>query len=403
MRKKLLALGFLLLFSICVRSADVQWRHLTSARAELPLPSNSKAQSGLVVGDFDGDHTNDFIISFNDVAPALVLYRGATNWSRLPIELDFLPIAAGGTAWDIDRDGDLDVIFGSETGPEIWWWENPSPQFDPNKSWTRHLIKNSGNILNRGQLFADLMGTARPGLVFWNQGSNAVFFTSIPTDPRSRRIWDFTKIFSPPGAQVPGAMESLATADIDMDGNADLLAGNYWLKRTNALQFQATRVGPFQGRSAVGRFRESTIPQIVIAPQAAPGPVFWYECKSHPELPGSWAGRQLLEHDVQPIGTLAIGDLNRDGNDDILVAELASPGPSGAAPEPRAWIIYSDGRGDFRAQLFSTGIEIYDAKLVDLDKDGDLDIVGVARSAGAPRLDIWLNEAVFNGPPVYPK
>jgi hypothetical protein len=389
-------------FAFGTGAGEVRWRHLSSARAELPLPSSSTAQSGLVVGDFDGDGTNDFILSFNDVAPALVLYRGGTNWTRLPIELDFLPIAAGGAAWDIDHDGDLDVVFGSDTGTEIWWWENPSPVFDPNKSWTRHLIKNSGSILNRGQVFADLLGNGRPGLVFWNQGSNTVFFAAIPNDVRARPFWDFTSIFSPPTLRLPGKIDSLFTADIDIDGNADLLAGNYWLRRTNGLQFEATRVGSLEGRGAVGRFRESTIPQIVIAPQSAPGRVFWYECKSHPERAGSWAGRQLLGQEVQPIGTLVIGDIDKDGNDDILLAELAQiAGP--IAQAPRAWILYSDGKGNFRTEPFSTGLEIYDAKLVDLDKDGDLDIVSIPLSTGAPRVDVWINEAVPKGPEIYPK
>lgn len=381
--------------------AEGRWRHLSSATNQLPLPSSSKLQTGLLVGDFDRDGTNDFIISFSDSAPALVLYRGGTNWSRLPIELDFLPVARGGTAWDIDGDDDLEIVFGSETGREIWWWENPAPSFDPNRSWTRHLIKNSGSIINRGQIFADLMGNGRPRLAFWNQGSNSVFMAQIPDEPRQRKSWDLVKIFSPPSAALPGRLESLATADINLDGNGDLLAGPYWLKRTTGENFEATRIGASDGFARTGRFRESTYPQVVIAPQDHAGPVFWYDCKSAPDRPGSWAGHQLFPGDVGPIATLAIGDIDRDGNDDILLAEFAPPKASSATAH--AWIFYSDGKGNFRAELLATGIEIYDGQLTDLDHDGDLDIVGIAHTAGAPRVDVWLNETSPKRPTIYPK
>ncbi len=33
---------------------------------------------------------------------------------------------------DVDRDGDDDVIFGGEhLSHQIWWWENPFPNYDP--------------------------------------------------------------------------------------------------------------------------------------------------------------------------------------------------------------------------------------------------------------------------------
>jgi hypothetical protein len=390
-----------LILVFCVDGAEVRWRHLSSATNDLPLPSSAKVQSASVVGDFDGDKTNDFILAFADVAPALVLYRnagGGTNWTRLPIELEFLPIARGGTALDIDKDDDLDVVFGSDTAGELWWWENPNPAFDSNKSWTRRTIVNCGSIIQRGQLFADLLGIGRPQLLFWNQGSNAVFHAEVPREVRTLSNWAFTKIFSPPNATVPGTTYSLAVADIDIDGNADLLAGNYLLKRRQALEFQTARIGTIEGRSAIGRFREGTYPQIVIAPHARRGPVFWYECRAHPERANSWAGRQLITQDIAPASSLAVGDINKDGNDDILLAEQTQPGTTSTKHAPNAWIFYSDGAGNFRSTILATDVELFEAKLVDLDNDSDLDILSTPHTAGGPRLDLWLNVTEFPTP-----
>ena len=306
-----------LVFSL--QSAEVRWLHLSTATNHLPLPSTGKLQTASVIGDFDNDKTNDFVLAFADAGPALVLYHRATNWITLLIETEPLPIAPNGVATDVDLDDDLDLIFGSATGPEIWWWENPNPAFNGDKTWTRRLIRDSGASTNRGQLMVDLLGSARPQLVFWNQGTNALFHVAVPSEPRTQSNWVARPLFSPP-AGSPAILESLTAMDLNIDGNLDLLAGNFWLKGQHGMVFQPTRIGLIPGRSAIGRFRDSTYPQIVIAPQTTRGSVFWYECKTKPELTESWAGRELLSHEIAPAASLAIGDINKDGNDDIFLS-----------------------------------------------------------------------------------
>ena len=87
-----------------------QWKHLSSKNGDLPAPGTSTEQTGALVADFDKDGTNDFIISFRQVAPALVWYRHrGTGWERQIIEPAFLTVEAGGAVCDIDQDGDLRV------------------------------------------------------------------------------------------------------------------------------------------------------------------------------------------------------------------------------------------------------------------------------------------------------
>ncbi|MEZ5396008.1 MAG: VCBS repeat-containing protein [Bryobacterales bacterium] len=104
------------------------------------------AADGVAVCDIDADGDADFFIGARVVGPAVTFFRrGADGWEKLVAEPEFLRIEAGGACHDIDGDGDSDVVFGADAGDNhIWWWENPFPDFDPAKPWTRHVIKSPG-------------------------------------------------------------------------------------------------------------------------------------------------------------------------------------------------------------------------------------------------------------------
>jgi hypothetical protein len=59
----------------------------------------------------------------------------------------------------------------------------------------------------------------------------------------------------------------------------------------------------------------------VIAQGDGSGPLKMYECKGDPADPRAWEGRSLLERDMIHGHTLDIGDVDGDGNLDILAAE----------------------------------------------------------------------------------
>mgnify|MGYP001430102558 CR=1 FL=1 len=98
--------------------------------------------------------------------------------------------------FDIDKDGDLDSVFGGEyNSNQIWWWENPYPDYDPVIPWVRHTIKKSGLGKHHDQIIADFDGDGLSELVFWNQLMNALYIADIPDNPRELEEWDFKMIF----------------------------------------------------------------------------------------------------------------------------------------------------------------------------------------------------------------
>ncbi len=380
----------------------IKWVHLSSKKAELPVPGESTQQTGSLVADFDKDGVNDFVLSFRKVAPALVWYRrGASDWSRYVIEKEFLTVEAGGAAFDIDGDGDQDIVFGGDAqSNQVWWWENPSPNFDPSVSWKRRLIKSDGARQHHDQAFGDFKGAGRAQLAFWNQGAKTVFLADIPKDPRNTEPWRFTPIFTGEAGEVgdKGAFkypEGMAVADVDADGKVDLLAGNFWLKHEGGDRFRPIRIGTIGGRIAAGRLiKSSKHPQVVIAPGDGVGPLRWYECKGDPAKSEDWVGHDLAGRDLIHGHSLALGDINGDGHPDIFAAEMAKwterkPESDNAAAT--AWIFYGDGKGNFRQTELVVGHGFHEARVADLDGDGDPDILNKPYNWEAPRVDVWLN------------
>lgn len=382
-------------------AAEPRWVHLSSATGDLPAPGTSSQQTGALVADLDLDGTNDFVLSFRQVAPALVWYRRLTNrWERIVIEPQFLTVEAGGVAWDIDSDGDPDVVFGGDwQSNELWWWENPYPRFDPATPWKRHVIKRDGATQHHDQVVGDFMGTGRPQLAFWNQGARTLFLAPVPPDPRQAGPWPTRAIYSGQAGERGDQgrflyAEGAAAADIDGDGTTDLLAGNAWFKHLGEGRFQPVRIGAIGGRIAAGRFKPGKFPQVVIAPGDGVGPLTWYECTGEPSRTDDWVGHELLPKMVHG-HSLQVADIDGDGNLDIFAAEMAKwteKRPDPDHPGATAWIFYGDGKGGFRQTIFSTGIGFHEARVADLDGDGDMDILDKPYNWGAPRVDVWLQD-----------
>jgi sugar phosphate isomerase/epimerase len=385
-----------LMFVVCAAAAaEVKWTRLSSKAGEIADPGGSNQQTGVLVGRFDKTLADGIVISYRVKGPALVwLRRTGTGWDRYVIENEFLTLEAGGATFDVDGDGDLDIVWGEDwQGTRVWWWENPFPMFDPKVSWKKHLIKAGGAKQHHDQIFGDFKGTGRPQLVFWNQGAKTLFIADVPADPKGAGERKLEAVFAgQAGEGVENAAkyaEGLDACDVDGDGRVDLLAGNYWFKHQGDGKFEPRKVGTIGGRIKGARFWPSKTAQIVIGPGDGTGPVKLYEMKG-----GEWVGRDLIGKDIVHGHTLEVGDVDGDGNLDIFAAEMAkwtSKPEEKDYPGATAWILYGDGKGGFRKTVLVEGDGWHEGRLTDLDGDGDLDVLNKPYTWTAPRVDAWLN------------
>lgn len=367
------------------------WKHLSSKAGDLPAPNGGKEQTACVVFDIDRDGAADIVIAERTQAPAIIWLRHTkAGWAKYLMDDSSQTPEAGGTIWDVDGDGDLDFIIGGDyRSDELWWYENPAPDFDPRKPWTRHVIKKGGGKAHHDQAMADFKGTGKAQLMFWNQGSRKLLMAEMPDRPREAGPWPLTEILDTSKVQTAIKQEGTAVCDVDGDGRPDLLAGIYWFKHEGANNFKAIQIADHPGRIAAGRFKPGKTAQIVLSPGDGDGPLWFIECQGDPTDATAWTRRRLLDRDVLSGHSLAVADINGDKHLDIFCAEMHTPGPK---EKCTAWVLYGDGQGGFRVQELSVGIGNHESRVADVNGDGRLDIVTKPYTWDTPRLDIWLNQ-----------
>ncbi len=362
-------------------SHEMKWTHLSSKNGDIPAAGVGRQAASLIL-DIDKDGVNDFVIAGWSDETSMVWFRHTPDgWKRYLIDNRKSHIEAGGAYYDIDGDGDPDILQGgSWVTNEVWWWENPYPDYEANTPWNRYTIKDWGEKQHHDQIFGDFDGDGQAELVFWNQNAKKLLIADIPDEPKAKENWSFTEIWSWPSTFK---YEGFDKADVDMDGKTDLIGGGMWFKHTGGKSFTAKTIDADYGmsRAAVGDLIKGGWPEIVLNSGDGVGPLNLYEWKG-----SKWVKDTLIER-VDHGHTLQVGDINGDGNLDIYAAEMYRPG---AGKNCKQWVLYGDGRGKFATQLISTGIGTHEGRIGDLDGDGDLDILQKDFQE-QQRVDIWLN------------
>lgn len=364
------------------RTIDNNWVHISSTKGDIPSPGPSEQQTADLVLDVDRDGVSDFIIGSRKKAPSVLWYqRTDSGWVSYVLDPDLLPIEAGGAFCDIDKDGDTDIVFGGDSSSnKVWWWENPYPHYHPAKPWNRFEIKNSGSKKHHDQIFGDFDGDGEDELVFWNQKANQLFIAEIPANPHKAQPWPYTKIFD-----SPTESEGLAKVDMDGDGKLDIVGGGCWFKHQDADRYTSHIIDADQRftRTAAGQIKPGGRPEVVFVVGDGVGRLKWYEWTG-----AVWSEHDLLGFDVNHGHSLQLSDFNSDGNLDIFCGEMRLHGKN---KEAKIWIFLGDGKGNFIKKQITEGFGVHEAKLGDLDGDGDIDILGKPYDWETPRIDIWMN------------
>jgi hypothetical protein len=363
-------------------AADPAWVRVSSTQGRIPVPNAGDQQTCCVAADLDGDGIQDFVVGERTRTPSVVWYKHRGDaWERRVIDDTPLRPEAGGVCCDVDSDGDQDLILGQDaSGSEMWWWENPCPQFD--QPWKRRPIKLDGPRKHHDQTVGDFDGDGRIELLSWNQKGRQLQLFELPDHPRTAGVWSYTPIYRWESGQELEGFPS-TPVDVDLDGQIDIVGGGRWFKHQGGTKFEAHLIDDQMRftQCAAGQLIAGSRPEIVFSPGDMDGQAQWY----------TWDGRQWQARSlgfVRHGHTCEIDDINGDGHADILIGEMGDPG---AGDQAQTYVWYGDGAGNLRKTVVSEGQGIHEGLLSDLDGDGDADILMKPYHHRAPRIDILLN------------
>ena len=282
---------------------------------------------GAALGDIDGDGRDELVTGQNIHRHELYWFEQAEDprdeWTRRLITDDFEKYHDVAVA-DVDDDGEVEVLALSQESEVVFYYDIPQdPRLEPWPASCMHIVAEDLNV--EGVQVTDIDGDGKTEIV---AGTNV--FHRNEDGSWDREIvaegWDWTRIFA---------------ADVDGDGDDELVVTEGDL--------------PYQGdrRARLGVFD-----------------------------PPNW-DLTVLHDDLSNPHSLQVADLNDDGRLDIFVAEMGLE----EGRDPRQFVFWNRGNGTFDSELVGSGVPTHEAKLVDLDGDGRLDIVG--KGYAHRTVDIW--------------
>ncbi|MGH6902813.1 MAG: FG-GAP repeat domain-containing protein [Geminicoccaceae bacterium] len=383
------------------------------------------------LADLDGDGDLDILSKpYNGQAPGVDVLLGRRGkldrWQRHVIDPDRPWRSVFIAAADIDGDARKDIVSGG------WWYRNPG---DIGQPWGRHAIgtplRNMAAVYDfDGDGDPDILGTegegSDPNAAFvWARNDGAGSFQIFPEIANG--AGDFLQgvavdrfaddgleialswhaeskgiqVLGVPGAPAGGSWplrvisevsqdEALSAGDIDGDGRADLLLGTQWLRNAGSA-WEPHAIGP---EASPDRNRLADVDgdgrlDAIVGFEAisVPGEVAWYQ------RPGS-GDEPWIKHPIATVigpMSLDVGDLDQDGDLDVVVGEHDLADPARA----KLYVLENgDGRGRrWLSHLVGIGDEHHDgAVLADIDADGDLDILSIGWSHD--RVLLYENQAI---------
>ncbi|MFN7920248.1 MAG: FG-GAP-like repeat-containing protein [Bryobacteraceae bacterium] len=356
-----------------VIAAPVVCQRVTLKRSHLQEYENAEFRGSAML-PASGDHGRRLAV-WGD---KLRIQRGPRF--RLHDVEDLPSFGAGGCVADVNQDGEPDLVLhqlplpGEKPGGlgRMVWLEGPF--------WESHEIDTDAD-------FDDCLATTmfgKRGILIIHRRAQIRFY-EIPEKLKGH--WSYQEIYS---IYTPSAQGGLLRADIDGDGNPDILAGNYWVKSP------ATAEAPWQlfainkwwekPRSAMLRLAaaknpDTPFPVLVAAEaEADEARLAWFE---RPADPTQFWRENKLEA-LPPLRrpkALAAADLSGSLRNDIIVGENIGDGS-------RLLVYWNLGGGKYQGTRIDLTPGLTAIYPVDFDGDGDLDLLGV----GPRVVGLWKNQ-----------
>ncbi len=318
----------------------------------------------LALADVNGDGFGDVIVGAERAQDAGLVWYEFPTWQRH--EIGRGEFTTDGKALDFDGDGDIDVVVGDTTTGIVWFEQRIGT------TWSKHVI---GSGYTHDLAVADLNGDGRLDVV--------------RTDKKQVEIWYADRSAYRREQILEREGEGLAVADLDRDGDADILFSNLWLENrsADAGSWQAHDIAPrwdIDTRVAAVDMNGDGRSDVVLTGSEGEAGVAWFESPADPRA-GPWRAHVIEAGVLVGAHSLAVLDLDLDGDLDVVTGEMhTSPG--------KRILAYLQGPAGWRRVLIAAH-GCHNMMAGDLDGDGDVDLVGKNYGGQGRFLELWVNRA----------
>ena len=335
---------------------------------------------GKGAGDLDGDGKVDVIAGSNN--GGLYWYQNPA-WTKRTISSG-AKIEEDMEVVDLDKDGRRDIV--SVTTGGVTWFRNTGT------GWTATVLVTGLDIHDIE--VKDLDGDGKLDLIGRNQGStgNILYFWR---QGASLATWTRTTITLPEGG------EGLLAVDLDRNGKVDVAVGKYWFKNgstVGALSFTRYTYNAGAEKSAyiaAGKINGDSYVDLVVTPsepKGGVGDIAWYLAPA--TTTNGWTKR-VIQAGVESVHHF-VGVADFDQDDDNYVATAMTH----VGTNPKVKLFYNtDGKGTFGPASIVANTSSHSMKIVDLANNGLKSLYGADYgNTGATEIDLWQASAATPAP-----
>jgi hypothetical protein len=346
----------------------------------------------VATGDLDGDGDQDILAGVAATAADQTFWLentagNASAWTRRTVAGSEETIPSALVSRDIDGDGDHDFLLGTGGTDRLIWFRNDS-------------IHRSACFAPAAAVFTSALNVPEPVTVADLDGDGALDVVSYAHDLTSPILWhenaaaDGSAWVSHTLSTGTNQVNALASADVDRDGDADVLSTD----STRRISWHENLGGAGSWtRHTIGQFASPTPPialrvadldrdgdsdALVLAQDTTS--LRWFV---NTGAGATWTERTLCDAASVCFGTaLAVGDFDRDGTVDAATSATFFEGRL-------RWYPNVPGVLPWIPQLVAAGAPFPEPDLAagDLDGDGKLDLMGAFRNAPVVGLRWFAN------------